>query len=88
MDEQLKREIILTLVSSLLFVGIWYLTEMPEWKRQALLARLRGTVQVKTEDGLSIMDLLTLAKFRTEVSNYDGSRDDKMAARPTHEGGN
>jgi len=71
---QLKTELIITLVTTLLFLAMYWWATLPEWKREALIIQLRSMVKVKRRGGLSLVDRLEIEKFRAEISRWEHAR--------------
>jgi hypothetical protein len=78
MDEgqrkQIQAELVMTLLSTLLFLVIYWWSTLPEWKREALLMEIRHRLTVPIRDGLSLADRLTLEQFRLEMSQWEHQR--------------
>jgi hypothetical protein len=94
MDEaqrkQLQAELIMTLLSTVLFLLIYWWTTLPEWKREMFLAELRNRFTIRPMGGLSLADRLALEEFRREISRWENARkrDDGMGSRDHDEKGN
>jgi hypothetical protein len=89
--KQMQAEMIMTLLSTLIFLVLYWWSTLPEWKREALLMELRQRLRLpKRGDGLSLADRLTLNQFRLEMSRWEHARKryDGMASRDNDEKGN
>jgi hypothetical protein len=74
MDKDQRRQVAIdltvTLVTTFLILAIWWIAELPEWKRQALMGVVLHRIQSRPSDGLGPLDKLDLASFRIAVSKY------------------
>jgi hypothetical protein len=86
----MKTEMLMTFLTTILFLGMYWWSTLPDWKREMLLMELRKRVQIPVRDGLSLADRLVLEEFRREISRYEHARkrDDRMAPRDNPEEGN
>lgn len=73
--DRLLTELIITGLTTGLILAIWWLAEMPEWKRQAIISSLMSQVRQGQRDPLSGKQLMTIAEFRRKVSDF--SRGDR-----------
>lgn len=74
MDRDQRRQVAVdltvTLVTTFLILAIWWVAELPEWKREALMGAVLHRIQPRQSDGLGPLDKLDLAAFRIQVSKY------------------
>lgn len=70
-SDDLTKEIILTLLTTGIFLAMYWLQEMPEWKREMLMKDLRNRFQRVRETGLSLAHRTEIEKFRQEISAYE-----------------
>lgn len=69
--DELTKEIILTLLTTAIFLAMYWLQEMPEWKREALIAELKNRFQRARETGVSLAHRTEIEQFRQEISAYE-----------------
>lgn len=75
--QQVVIDLIATLVTTFLILLIWWIAELPEWKRQALIAQVTDRVKPRKYEPLSPMELLDVAQFKVRVSEYShGDREE------------
>lgn len=74
MDKDQRRQIVadmtVTIVTTLVILLIWWVAELPEWKREALFRALMVRVRPANQEGLGPLDRMDLAAFRVAVSKY------------------
>ena len=83
-SERMKTELVMTLATTLLFLGMYWWTSLPEWKREMYLMELRHRLQkLRVGDTLSLGDRLIIEKFRQEFSRWEHARkrDNSMETR-------
>lgn len=68
--QQMAADLIITIITTLIILLIWYVAETPDWKRQALFKRAMDKVNPHVPSGLSPGEMMDLAAFRIEVSKY------------------
>lgn len=68
--DRLIQELIITGLTTGLILVIWWLAEMPEWKRQAITSSVMNQVRQVPRDPLSGKQLLEIAEFRRRVGEY------------------
>jgi hypothetical protein len=69
--DDLTREIILTLITTGIFLAMYWIQEMPEWKREALIMEIKSRFQRARETGISLAHRTEIEKFRQEISAYE-----------------
>jgi hypothetical protein len=69
--DEMIREIILTLVTTGIFLALYWIQEMPEWKREALIMELKSRFQSVRKSGISLAHRAEIEKFRQEISAYE-----------------
>jgi hypothetical protein len=69
--DELTKEIILTLVTTGIFLAMYWIQEMPEWKREALIMELKSRFQRARETGISLAHRTEIEKFRNEISTWE-----------------
>jgi len=69
--DELTKEVVLTVVSTLVFLAMYYLQTMPEWKREMLLTELRRRLVTVRESGLSLSHRTQIEQFRAEISAWE-----------------
>jgi hypothetical protein len=86
----MKTEMLMTFLTTLLFLAMYWWSTLPDWKREMLLMELRKRVQIPVRDGLSLADRLVLEEFRREISRYEHARkrDDRIPPRDNPKEGN
>jgi len=70
-SDEMTKEIILTVVSTLIFLAMYWVQTMPEWKREMLLTELRTRFQNVRESGISLAHRTEIEKFRAEMSAWE-----------------
>lgn len=87
MDEgqraQMKSEMLMTLLTTILFLAMYWWSTLPEWKREMALREIRQRLTIPPPMGLSLADRLALEQFRMEISRWEHARkrDNGMAPR-------
>jgi hypothetical protein len=87
--KQMQMELLMTLLTTLLFLGMYWWSTLPEWKRQGLVMELRSHFPPRVSGGLSLADRLQIEQFRQEISRWEhaSKRNNRMETRnPTEEG--
>jgi hypothetical protein len=69
--DELTKEIVLTVVSTLVFLAMYWVQTMPEWKREMLLTELRTRLTSVRESGLSLSHRTQIEQFRAEMSAWE-----------------
>lgn len=69
MQDRILYELIVTTIGTALFLLIWWVIEMPEWKRRALMEKIRPMAVAK--DGLTALQRMEIRKFMQELSRWD-----------------
>jgi hypothetical protein len=69
--DELVKELIITLLTTGIILAMYWLQEMPEWKREALIMELKSRFQRARETGLSLAHRAEIEKFRQEISAYE-----------------
>lgn len=70
-SDDLTKEIILTLLTTGIFLAMYWLQEMPDWKREMLLTELRTRFLRARVPGISLLHRAEIEKFRTEISAWE-----------------
>lgn len=70
-SDDLTKEIILTLLTTGIFLAMYWLQEMPEWKRDMLIKEAKSRFQRVRETGVSLAHRTEIEKFRAEISAYE-----------------
>jgi hypothetical protein len=83
MKDRIVYEIAVTSIGTVLFLAIWWVAEMPEWKRKAILLRLKSSPMIS--DGLTALERSEIRSFMQEISRWEHAR---MAARKGKQAGN
>jgi hypothetical protein len=68
-QDRLIYELIVSVTGTLVFLGIWYLAEMPEWKRKELLAKVRRMATGKRPH--PDMFILQVMRLRSQISRWE-----------------
>jgi hypothetical protein len=66
----MAADLLITVATTLVILLIWYIAEMPEWKRQALTRLLMARIRKPPGELLSPKNLMAIAEFRVEISKY------------------
>jgi len=69
--DELTKEIVLTVLSTAIFLAMYWLQTMPEWKREMLLTELRSRLVQVRETGISFAHRTEIEKFRAEISAWE-----------------
>jgi hypothetical protein len=69
--DQMTMELTLTLLSTLLFLALYWIVSMPEWKRDLLVMEIREALTVRVADELTVEQLAILHRFRQEISRWE-----------------
>jgi hypothetical protein len=69
--DQITMELTLTLLSTLLFLGLYWLTSMPEWRRELLIMEVRERFAAKVADELTVDQLAIIHRFRQEITAWE-----------------
>lgn len=67
MKDRIVYEIIVTAVGTVMFLGIWYLAEMPEWRRKEWYTRVKNWRIPPPNDSFTT----EIQKFRTQVTAWE-----------------
>lgn len=67
MKDRILYELVVTAVGTIAFLGIWYLAEMPEWKRQELWSRIKGMKKATKPDRF----IQEMQKFRAQITTWE-----------------
>lgn len=88
--QQMQMELFLTLITTLLFLVMYWWSTLPEWKREAVIMDLKHRIKVRPIGGLSLADRLALEQFRAEISRWEHARkrDNGLGPRDNNEKGN
>ena len=87
--KQMQMEMLMTLLTTLLFLAMYWWSSLPEWKREAILMDVRSRFPVRAHDGLTLAERLQVEQFRQEISRWEhaSKRNNRMETRdPTKEG--
>lgn len=86
---QMTAELLMTLLTTLLFLAMYWWSTLSEWKREMILIGLRKRLTVPQIGTLSLADRLALEQFRMEMSRWEHARqrDNSMESRDRPEEG-
>ncbi len=68
--DRLATELIITGLTTGLILAIWWLAEMPEWRRQAIASSVMNQVRQGQRDPLNGKQHIMMAEFRRKVSDF------------------
>jgi hypothetical protein len=71
--DELIFQVLLTVLTTVLFIGMYWISSLPEWKREALLMELQSRLQVHVSDELTPEQRKILRDFSREVSDWNAS---------------
>jgi hypothetical protein len=69
--DELTKEIVLTVLSTAIFLAMYWLQTMPEWKREMLLTELQTRFRRVRETGLSLAHRTEIEQFNASVSAWE-----------------
>lgn len=69
--DEMWKEILLTVISTVVFLAIYWIQTMPDWKREALLMEIKHRLQSARETGVSLAHRTEIENFRREISAYE-----------------
>jgi hypothetical protein len=69
--DQMTTELIISLLSSLLFLAIYWWTTLPDWKQKAVLTGIGQFLQGIQESNGELEIQLEVDRFRKEISEWE-----------------
>jgi hypothetical protein len=70
-DKERRLQLLLELASTVIILALYWISAMPDWKRQMILTKIKNYVQVPVRDALSPRIRQEVEKFRTEISTWE-----------------
>lgn len=88
--QQMQMELLMTLLTTLLFLAMYWWSTLPEWKQEMVIREVKSHLRVPVIGGMSLADRIQIEQFRAEMSRWEHARkrDNSMETRDSPEESN